>query len=126
MEIIHSDKVITVIRRGLNRIDSRLIDHGVKVMLVLQDMLKADGCQDETLFKNMSILALLHDVGAYRTEDINNLIKFEIGNVWEHSIYGYLFLREFTPLGEWAKIVLYHHADFCTMTDQPEKIRRCA
>ena len=38
MEIIHSDKVITVIRRGLNRIDSRLIDHGVKVMLVLQDM----------------------------------------------------------------------------------------
>lgn len=126
MEIIHSDKVITVIRRGLNRIDSRLIDHGVKVMLVLQDMLKADGCQDETLLKNMSILALLHDVGAYRTEDINNLIKFEIGNVWEHSIYGYLFLREFTPLGEWAKIVLYHHADFCAMTDQPEQIRRCA
>ncbi len=126
MEIIHSDKVITVIRRSLNLIDKRLIDHGVKVMLVLQDMLKADNCQDETLKKNMSILALLHDVGAYRTEDINNLVKFEIGDVWEHSIYGYLFLREFTPLGEWAKVVLYHHADFRSMKDQPEMVRRCA
>lgn len=123
MEIIHSSKVMTVIRRGLNLIDKRLVDHGAKVMLVVQDMLRADHCQSADTWKNMSILALLHDVGAYRTEDINNLVKFEIGNVWEHSIYGYLFLREFTSLKEWAKVVLYHHADYSSMTEQPEWLR---
>lgn len=123
MEIIHSSKVMTVIRRGLNLIDKRLIDHGAKVMLVVQDMLRADNCQDALTWKNLSILALLHDVGAYRTEDINNLVKFEIGNVWEHSIYGYLFLREFTSLKEWAEVALYHHADYSSMADQPEWLR---
>lgn len=123
MEIIHSDKVLTIIRRGLNLIDKRLTEHGVKVMLVLQDMLKADGCQDKALIKRMNILALLHDVGAYRREEIDNLVKFEIRNVWEHSIHGYLFLREFTPLGEWAKVVLYHHTDYKIMDSQTETIR---
>ena len=69
MEIIHSNKIITVIRRSLNLIDKRLTEHGVKVMVVLQDMLKAEGCQDMELKKTLSLLALLHDVGAYRTED---------------------------------------------------------
>ncbi len=126
MEIIHSHKVLTLIRRGLNLIDRRLADHGVKVMLVMQEMLAADGCQDEELKKILGLLALLHDVGAYRTEEIDNLVKFEMGNVWEHSVYGYLFLREFTPLGQWAEVVLYHHADYNTMEEQPEQIRRYA
>ena len=126
MEIIHSNKIITVIRRSLNLIDKRLTEHGVKVMVVLQDMLKAEGCQDMELKKTLSLLALLHDVGAYRTEEIDDLVKFEIGDVWQHSIYGYLFLREFTPLGEWAKVVLYHHADCQETADQPEHIRRYA
>lgn len=126
MEIIHSDKVITVIRRGLNLIDKRLAEHGVKVMLVLQDMLKAEGCKDQELIKTLSLLALLHDVGAYRTEEIDDLVKFEIGNVWQHSIYGYLFLREFTPLGDWSKVVLYHHGDCNAVAGQPEAIRRYA
>jgi len=126
MEIIHSDKVMTVIRRGLNLIDKRLTDHGVKVMLVVRDMLEADGCRDDEVRKNMAILALLHDVGAYRAEEIDDLVKFELGNAWEHSIHGYLFLREFTPLGEWAKAVLYHHADHGSMEGQPEPVRRYA
>lgn len=126
MDIIHSDKVITVIRRGLNLIDSRLTDHGVKVMLVLKDMLEAEGCRDEQIRKNMGILALLHDIGAYRTEEIDDMVKFEIGNVWEHSIYGYLFLREFTPLKEWAEIVLYHHADCQSTAGLPKRIRHYA
>lgn len=111
LEVIHSNDVMTVVRRVLNLIDGRLVDHGVRTMLVLRDMLEAAGCQDPVLKKNLCILAMIHDVGAYRTDEIDNLVKFEIGDVWEHSIYGYLFLREFTPLKEWAEVVLYHHAE---------------
>ncbi len=123
MEIIHSDKLITVLRRGLNLIDERLTDHGVKVMLVLKDMLKADGCRDARIQKNMAILALLHDIGAYRKEEIDDLVQFEVGNIWQHSIYGYLFIREFTPLKEWAEVILYHHEDCHITADLPETVR---
>lgn len=124
--MIHSDKIMTIICRTLNRIDRRLVDHGIRVALVLGDMLKAEGCQDAEQRKTLSILALLHDVGAYRTEEIQNMIHFETGNVWAHSIYGYLFLREFTPLGDWAKVVLYHHADYRDTLEEPEWVRHYA
>lgn len=122
MEPIRSDKLMTVISRTLNMIDRRLVDHGVRVALVLGDMLDAEGCQDRELRKDLHILALLHDVGAYRTEEINNLLQFETGNVWKHSIYGYLFLREFTPLKDWAKVVLYHHANYSEPVREPAEI----
>lgn len=126
MEPIHSDKMMTVISRTLNMIDRRLVDHGVRVALVLGDMLNAEGCQDRETRKDLLTLALLHDVGAYRTEEINNLLQFETGNVWKHSIYGYLFLREFTPLRDWAKVVLYHHASYSEPVREPEEILRYA
>ncbi len=122
MEIIHSDKVMTLISRTLNHIDSRLMDHEIRVMMVLRDMLKLEGCKDKNLENRLMILALLHDVGAYRTEEINNLVRFETGDVWAHSAYGYLFLREFTTLGEWSKVVLYHHADYGSAIGEREEI----
>ncbi len=126
MEIIRSDKVMTLIGRTMNHIDSRLVDHELRVMMVLRDMLKTEGVTDKVLENKLMILALLHDVGAYRTEVIDNLVKFETGDVWAHSIYGYLFLREFTPLGEWSKVILYHHADFDGVKDENSEIMHYA
>jgi len=54
---------------------------------------------------------MLHDVGAYKTEEIDKMVIFETVDVWEHSIYGYLFLKYFSPLKEMAKIILFHHAE---------------
>ncbi len=126
METIHTGDLVTMIGRTLNLIDSRLVDHGARVALVLEDLLRTEGCRDAELRKDLHILALLHDVGAYRTEEISNMVKFETGDVWGHSIYGYLFLREFTPLKERAKVVLYHHADCGSLPEGPEEVRHYA
>lgn len=56
----------------------------------------------------MYLVSLLHDIGAYRTEDIDHLVEFE-ADVWEHAFYGYLFFKELSPLAEYAEVVLYHH-----------------
>jgi len=53
---------------------------------------------------------MLHDVGAYKTEEIDKLVIFETRDIWEHSIYGYLFLKYFSPLKELSEAVLFHHA----------------
>jgi putative nucleotidyltransferase with HDIG domain len=54
---------------------------------------------------------MLHDVGAYKTEEIDKLVIFETRDIWDHSIYGYLFLKYFSPLKELSPAVLFHHAD---------------
>ena len=38
------------------------------------------------------------------------MVEFESNDVFEHSLYGYLFLKHFTPLSEYAEVLLYHHA----------------
>lgn len=112
MEMIYNNQVITMVCRALNLVDSRLIGHGVRVAAIMKDMLETEAVWDEELKDNLCMLSLLHDIGAYRLKEINQLIHFETMNIWEHSIYGYLFLKEFAPFGELAKVVLYHHADY--------------
>ena len=61
------------------------------------------------------MVALFHDIGAYKTEEIDEMISFETDNIWKHSVYGYLFLKKLSPLTQYAEILLYHHvhcADF--------------
>jgi len=55
---------------------------------------------------------MLHDIGAYKIEELNDMLMFETRNVWRHSVYGYLFLKYLSPLSEYADMVLYHHLDF--------------
>ena len=40
------------------------------------------------------------------------MVKFEADNVWEHSIYGYLFLKYLSPLKEQAEAILFHHLNY--------------
>lgn len=124
--MIYKGQVITMICRALDLIDKRLIDHGVKVAAVMKDMLEAGGIQDAELKRDLCIVALFHDVGAYQMKEIENLIQVETQSAWEHSIYGYLFLKEFTPLGELAETVLYHHADYAKYKEEPKEALRYA
>lgn len=111
MEVVDRRKVITMIRRTLNFVDSRLVDHSVKVAFVLHNMLQTEGKLSEEEQKKLRILALFHDIGAYRSEEIDKIVRFETKNVWAHSVNSYLFVSDFFP-DELAKIVLYHHADY--------------
>lgn len=61
---------------------------------------------------NIAILAVFHDIGAYKTEEIDNMVEFETKSVWNHSIYGYLFIKNLSPLSNLADSILYHHLDF--------------
>ena len=111
MQLVDRKKVITMVRRALNLVDRRLVDHGMKVALVLSDMMMAEGRLDHDTMRKLRLLALFHDIGAYRSEDIDKLLQFETQNIWAHAIYSYLFLRDFFP-DDLARIVLYHHANY--------------
>lgn len=107
----YSNQVIKMIYRALNLMDARLVDHGVQVAAVMRDMLEAAEIKDTELKKNLCMVALFHDIGAYRIKEIESLVQVETKSAWEHSIFGYLFLKEFAPFSELAGVVLYHHAN---------------
>ncbi len=111
-----------MMRYSLNCVDPRLVDHGLRVATLLDAMLDVDGSLDEVDRRAAYFLALMHDIGAYRTEEIDRLVEFETDDVWEHSFYGYLFFKELSPLASYAEVVLYHHMANDAFTDQDEHI----
>ena len=40
------------------------------------------------------------------TEEIERLFEFETSDIDDHSVYGYLFLKHFTPMGDIAESIL--------------------
>lgn len=112
MEIINSDDVSGLIQRTLNEVDPRLIGHGKRVAYFTAKMLNMQNRYIDREKQNFCILAMLHDIGAYKTEEIDQMVRFETQNIWEHSIYGYLFVKYFTPLSDLSEIILYHHLGY--------------
>lgn len=109
MDGFYLHDVIALLQNTLNQIDPRLVDHGKRVAFLAVHMLRTQGGYAQKQIQDMAMLALLHDVGAYKTDEIDRMLRFETVDVWEHSIYGYLFLRDLSPLREQAEVVLYHH-----------------
>lgn len=116
------EQIIHIIMRSLGYIDKRLIQHGERVAYIAEMIARMDAELDidrEKLF----ILCLLHDIGAYKTEEIDNMVRFETDDVMNHAIYGYAFLRNTTDLGDAAEAILYHHTNYDKLAplDTPNK-----
>lgn len=107
--IVSSSSIGGLIQRTLNRVDKRLVNHGIRVAYLVSGMLKEQGKYPISQQREQILTAILHDIGAYKTEEIDRMVQFECEDVWEHSIYGYLFLRNLSPVSVYADAVLHHH-----------------
>ena len=103
--------IISIMEKALDDVDSRLIGHGKRVAYLVYKVLKPQEIFSSKELHDICTLALLHDVGAYKTEEIDRMVAFETVDVWEHSVYGYMFLKYLSPLSLWAPIILYHHGE---------------
>lgn len=107
--------VVSMMRRALNTLDYRLIDHGERVAYLVYKILQKDPQYSELQLLKICYLTLFHDIGAYKTEDLDSLsgadtlFQFEISNTMKHSIYGYLFLQQHEFFQDYADAVLFHH-----------------
>ncbi|MDR3277537.1 MAG: HD domain-containing protein [Oscillospiraceae bacterium] len=115
--------IIEIITHALSLIDDRLIDHGKNVALTTYSAMRRMGTYSEREINDMFLLAVLHDIGSFKNEDTDRISKFDSGNVWPHSILGYLFVRDFTPLTYLAPVLLCHHATEAQMAGVPEYFR---
>lgn len=111
MEYISSKNIFLLIRDTLEMIDERAMSHGSRVAYYVSKMLECRGGYEKFEIADIAILATFHDIGAYKTNDFSDLLRFEYKDFMPHSIYGYLFMKYLSPLEEMSKVLLYHHVD---------------
>ncbi len=112
MEYIHSKDIFLLTRDTLKMIDRRAMDHGSRVAYYLYKMLECTGAYEKFELADFVLLASLHDIGAYKTDNLKNLIGYECREPMPHATYGYLVFKHLSPIRELASVILYHHTDY--------------
>ena len=114
MEYIRSKDIYLLMRDILKLIHPRPIEHGSRVAYMVYLMLKERGKFEEFELADIVMVATMHDIGAYMTEEgrINDMLRYESRDSMAHSIYGYLFFKYLSPVPDLSKIIMYHHTDY--------------
>ena len=60
--------ILEIIRRSCSYVDARLMNHGYRVAYIVSEMLKPYFHEDARKIRDVCFLALLHDIGAYKTD----------------------------------------------------------
>lgn len=110
-ELVSTGDMYNVMRRALGFMDSKVLQHGEFTAYIFYNMLKAEGIYTDMELAEYTLIGLLHDLGMIKT-GYKDVVDCETTNVWAHSVYGYLFLKYLSPVGDKAEVVLYHHLPY--------------
>lgn len=109
MQKITLINVIDIIQKTFNSVDARLVNHGEQVAYLMLCLLKEhSGYSKEELLKICTV-SIFHDIGAYKTSERAKLVEIDSNSPNKHAVYGSLFIKYFSPLGEFSNIILGHH-----------------
>ncbi|MEY8390103.1 HD domain-containing protein [Lachnospiraceae bacterium 45-W7] len=101
--------IVDVICQSFHHLDPRLINHGERVAYILMKMMEETNRYTQQEKHDIFMLGLLHDIGAYKEKEIDSMLSFDLNDSMEHSVFGYLLFKTFSPLPEYADTILYHH-----------------
>ena len=112
MDQIHSKDIYYITCDVLKFLDAKSIRHGQRTAYILYRMLELTNKYEMFELAELAMLATLHDIGAYKTDYQQDMLKYETQDYMPHSIYGYLYISYLTPMKDMAKIILHHGTDF--------------
>lgn len=111
-ELVSTKDIYNVVRRTLEVMDAQILWHGEITGYLFYNILKAEGIYTEMDLAEYTLIGMLHDLGMIKTGYEGGILQCESTNIWAHSIYGYLFLKNLSPVDDKAEIVLYHHLPY--------------
>ena len=123
VEYITSRNMVDLIYETLRLMNKSMAHHSMRVSYIMSKILEIQGTYEKYEIADFMVLALLHDIGAFKTDDVRKQLTFEAKNPMPHSVYGYLFLKYLSPLEEQSKIILYHHTDYNKTKDMDYRYR---
>lgn len=95
----------------LFKLDRELAIHGEEVAYIVYKLVRYLK-YDEKYSKLLTIIASIHDIGAYQTDFKKEMKSFELINTEDHSAYGYSIVKNMYIDKDIASIVLYHHHEY--------------
>lgn len=101
--------ILIIMQRAFNAMDQRLLDHGEKVAYILLNLLRQHGGYSEEEMIKLCTLAVFHDIGAYKVAERDKLLEIDSIKPINHAVYGSLFIKYFSPIGDLSNVVLGHH-----------------
>lgn len=113
MDNLKGKDVFYAICDSLKSLDQRPIDHGIRTAYIMYKMLKHKGNYAPAVLADFFVLAALHDIGVYKTDNIDNMLNYEFNKYRAHSVFGFLLLSEyFPPMADKAKMLLFHRVGY--------------
>ncbi len=100
---------VDIIRCSFQHLNPRLTSHGERVAYILMKMLEETRRYTSQEKHDIFMLGLLHDIGAYKEGEIDSMLNFDTDDSMEHSVFGYLLFKNFSPLPQYSDVILYHH-----------------
>ncbi len=111
-EIVTARDICRMIIAALRMCDKRLICHGIRVGYIVSKMMEVRGGYEDYERAEYAFLATIHDIGAFKVEAGKDMLNFDVAHPMPHSIYGYLFMKYVSPIGDRSKVFLYSHIDY--------------
>ena len=109
---IKNSDIINVILKTLRYLNPNFIDHGERTAYLAYLLFEANVLSPKIERKPLLLLSLFHDIGAFKSETFDEYLLTNDTNTTPHAVYGYLFLKHFSPLGNYAESILYHHVPY--------------
>jgi len=109
MQKITLRNVIDIIQKTFNSVDDRLVNHGEQVAYLMLCLLKEQSKYSKEELLKICTVSIFHDIGAYKTSERDKLLTLDSQPSNNHAVYGSLFIKYFSPLGEFSNVILGHH-----------------
>lgn len=117
MDYISSKGICYLLCDALSLIDKRPIEHGMRVAYMMKKLLECKGGYDEYEIAEFMFLSMIHDIGAYRTNKLTDEMGYDTEEAGTpHAVYGGIFLKNTSPFGTRADIILYHHLPYAKVS----------
>lgn len=123
VEYITSRNMINLIYETMRIMNIGVAHHSMRVSYIMAKLLECRGSYEKYEIADFMILAMMHDIGAYKTDDVRKQLTYEAKKPLPHSVYGYLFLKYLSPFEEQSRMILYHHMDYVKTKDLDYRYR---
>lgn len=102
------EQAIEIVQNVLEITRAEYLMHGSRCAYLMNEFALRAGMNKKNA-QMMTVIALIHDLGAYKTEDFNNIKKFDAVDSYRHAVYGAMYAKYFFGASAAAKIILHHH-----------------
>ncbi|MBF0587684.1 MAG: HD domain-containing protein [Magnetococcales bacterium] len=100
--------LVTAISNAMDLVNKELVNHHARVAYIASRMIQAEyGSRKEE--SDIILAAMLHDIGAFSSEERFEFLKLDPDHPHRHAEIGYQLLRDFGLFSDPAWIIRFHH-----------------